>query len=144
MARLRLDPGVRYLVEGLVYVVRRVLARGQLLVENESFGGEAAVSRDQLVEAWARGELRFEVRGSNARRDADSPLATECAISDLEGASPARREEAWRRYRLILPLLQLPEGERTRHSIESYAAALQQKEGGWEADEEGERPSGKR
>jgi len=74
MARLRFSPGVRYLNDGQVFVVCRVLVEGRLLVENQSSGGHAVVSHDDLTAAWAAGMLQFEVRGPNTRRHDNAPL----------------------------------------------------------------------
>ena len=130
VARLHLAPGVRYLLKGTVYVVREVLLDNRLLVESQTFGGGCIVTREELRTAWARGELWFEVFGPNARSAPDTPLATKHAITDLGCLPEEQRDEARRRYRLILPLLAIPPAERSRREIEAYAASLQPLGGG--------------
>ncbi len=125
MGRLRLSVGVRYLMQGQVYLVREVLPQGLLLVENQSFGGRATVRSDDLYAAWGRGELRFEVSGPNTGSRPDGPMPTRYTIADLGDLPDKQRDEAWRRYRLILPLLRLPPAERTRRAIERYAESLE-------------------
>ncbi len=77
-----------------------------------------------------RGELGSEVRGPHTRSTPNSPLPTEHAIAELGCLPKEQRDEAWRRYRLILPLLEMPPGERSRRKIEAYAASLQPLRGG--------------
>lgn len=108
MARLHLGPGVRYLLKGDVYLVREVLLDDRLLVESQTFGGTCIVTREELRAAWVRGELRFETQGPNARRAPVSLLPTEHAIVDLGCLPEEQYVEAWRRYRFILPLLEMP------------------------------------
>ncbi len=124
MARVRFTPGTGYLLRGRVYLVRGVLAQDQVLVEDRSFGGETAVAREGLLAAWDRGELRFELQDSRQRAGPREPPTTGHAIADLGGLPEKQRDEAWRRYRLILPLLKLPECKRTRRATEAYAATL--------------------
>ncbi|MEA2574744.1 MAG: putative transposase [Chloroflexia bacterium] len=122
MARLRFAAGTRYQFNEQVYIVRGNLADGRLDVENQSFGGREQVSIDELNEAWANGTLRFEVSGNLARTSPDRPIATEYSLSDLQALPAEVRDEAWRRYRLILPLLRLRPEERTRDAIAAYAS----------------------
>lgn len=52
----------------------------------------------------------------------------EYTVSDLQSLPAEVRDEAWRRYRLILPLLRLHPKERTRMTIEAYAHQQMQKQ----------------
>lgn len=124
MARMRFTLGTRYLLQGQVYLVRQVLVDRRLVVENQSFGGQATVTQDDLCEAWARGDLRFEVHGPNTRHSSDSPIATTYTFADFQHLPPKLRDEAWRRYQLIRPLLLLPLKERTRQAIAAHAARI--------------------
>ena len=94
MARMRFTLGARYLLQGQVYLVRQVLVDSQLVVENQSFGGQVIVTQDDLCAAWARGELRFEVHGPNTRRSSDSPIATAYTFADFQHLPPKLRDEA--------------------------------------------------
>ncbi len=123
MARVRFAQGVHYLIGGEVYRVRRVLPGDRLIVENIASGADIVVSQVDLRLAWAHAELLFEVRGMDKRGDVDD-TPTVCAGTDLAGIPSDLRAEAWRRYRLILPLVDLPPRERSRRAIEEYAAKL--------------------
>jgi len=120
MGRLHLTAGTRYLRDGRAQVVRQVLRDGRLLVEDQSVGGEAVVTRAELTAAWAEGRLRFEVRGPGARARGDAALATAYTIADFHLVAEGERAEAWRRYTLIRPLLAWPPHERTRRAIAQH------------------------
>jgi putative transposase len=124
MSRMRFTLGTRYVLQGQVYIVRQVLVDNRLLVENQSFGGQFTVTQEELCAAWARDELRFEVHGPNTRPRSESPLATSYTFADFQHLSVKLRNEAWRRYQCIRPLLLLPPAERTRQAIAMHAAAL--------------------
>ncbi|KAB8144892.1 DDE-type integrase/transposase/recombinase [Chloroflexia bacterium SDU3-3] len=125
MARLRLTQGSRYLYQSNVYIVRQILTEGRLAVENQSFGGQAIITYAELVEAWGRGEIQFEVRGHNVSNTSERPLATSYTFDDLHMLPAKQRDEAWRRYQLLLPLLRMPPKECTTAAIADYAASLQ-------------------
>lgn len=124
MARMRFTLGTRYVLQGQVYIVRQVLVDNRLLVENQSFGGQFTVTQEELCAAWTRDELRFEVHGPNTQRPSESSLATSYTFADFQHLSVKLRNEAWRRYQCIRPLLLLPPAERTRQAIAAHAAAL--------------------
>jgi hypothetical protein len=128
MARMRLAPGVRFLLRGEVWIVRQVLLGDRLLIESQSFGVSRTVCRGKLYSAWTAGELRFEIGGRNTGPTSDGELSTEYAVADLAGLPPALRDDARRRYGLILPLLRRPLKERTRAAIGEYAASLRPSE----------------
>lgn len=106
MARIKIQVGTRYLYVNELYVVRRLLAEHHYRVENMSSGEDMVVSYDDLFQAWSSGELRFEVMGSNAMREAEVPLKTRYRDDDIADLPKNIREEAWRRYELILSLYQ--------------------------------------
>ena len=124
MARMRFTLGTRYVLQGQVYIVRQVLVDNRLLVENQSFGGQFTISQEELCAAWARAELRFEVHGPNTQCRSEISLATSYTFADFQHLSVKLRDEAWRRYQCIRPLLLLPPAERTRQAIAAHAAAL--------------------
>ncbi len=126
MARIRFAVGTRYLLNEQVYIVRQLLVDNRLLVENQSFGGQLTVSYDDLCAAWGRGEVRFEVQGRHVRTSPDRPISLEYSVSDLQGLPEPVREETWRRYQLLRPLLALPPTARTRQAIAAYALQVQQ------------------
>jgi len=118
MARLRFALGTRYLLRGAVYLVRQVLVDARIVVENQTSGEQAAVAVPDLIAAWATGALTFEGPCDGVRSLPNAPT-----VVDLQGVTPAQRDEAWRRYTLIQPLLALPSAERTRRVLDAYAAA---------------------
>ncbi len=124
MARLRLAPGVRFQLKGEVCVIRQMLLDDGLLIESQSFGTSRTVCRREIHAAWATGELRFEIGGRNTGSMQGTELGTQYTAADLGGLTPELRDETWRRYRLILPLVDLPPGERSRRAIEEYAASV--------------------
>ncbi len=124
MARSRFTIGTRYKRNGEVFIVRELLVDGKLSVENQSFGGLAQTTQDELCKAWARGEIAFEIHGPNTRKPRDVPLVTEFSIADFEKLPAKWRGEARRRLDLIRPLLKLPPGECTNEYIEEYVASL--------------------
>lgn len=126
MARLRFTLGRRYILQGQVYIVRQVLVDNQILVENQSFGGHITTTQEALCAAWAQGDLRFEVQGPNTQHDLTQALPTSYTFADFQHLPLSRRDEAWRRYQLIHPLLLLSPSERTRQAITEYAASLAQ------------------
>jgi len=122
MGRLHLAVGTRYERDGRACVVRQVLRDGRLVEEDQSGGGQVVVTREELTDAWAGGQVRFAVRGPGARvgKEGEATLPTGYTIADFHLVPEAERAEAWRRYVLIRPLLALPAGARTRRAIEEY------------------------
>ncbi len=82
------------------------------------------VTRDQLHADWACGDLRFEVGSGHAQGLNGIRISTEHTAADLAGLRVEQRDEAWRRYLLILPLTKLSPKERSRRAIETYAEDL--------------------
>ncbi len=84
MGRLHLAVGTRYERDGRAFLVVQVLRDGRLLVEDQSGGGQAVVTREELTAAWDGGALRFMVRGleererRGCRRHTRSPISTCC------------------------------------------------------------------
>jgi len=123
VGRLHLTPGTRYLQDTHIYVVRQLLLDGRLLVENQSIGGQAVVTHEDLCATWARGALTFAVPRIHAHATPETPLPTAYTIADFHLLPEVQRAEAWRRYTLIRPLLALPPRERTRRAITRYLSA---------------------
>jgi len=123
MARSRFTVGTRYMYNKEVFIVRELLVDGKLNVENQSFGGLTRVSQRELSEAWAQGEIIFEIHGPNTRKPRDVSLITEFTVADFERLPPRWRDEARRRLDLIRPLLKLPLEECTNTYIEQYVTS---------------------
>jgi putative transposase len=124
MARLRFTLGTRYLTCGDIYLVRHILADARVVVENQTSGGQDTVALSDLIATWAAGALIFEVRDPHPPSHETSSRPIAPTVADLQGVEPAHRDEAWRRYTLIQPLLTLPSVERTRQALETYAASV--------------------
>ena len=134
MGRQHLTPGTRYLHEGHVFIIRQLLLDHRLLIENQSTGGQAVMTRDDLSTLWSCGALTFEVHGPHVRTEPDRSLSTAYTIADFHLLPDEQRTEAWRRYTLIRPLLALPPRERTRRAVEQYLAAERLQHGAETAD----------
>jgi hypothetical protein len=127
--KARFEVGTRYLLDNQVYLIRQILLDGQLLVENQSFGGQQLLTRQALEIAWATDRLHFEISGPHTttlvtvqpnNNDLASKLATRYTFADFQQLLPTYQQEAWRRYQLILPLLKLPPRERSRQYYQAY------------------------
>jgi len=129
MGRLHLGVGTRYEREGRTFRVVQVLRDGRLVVEDQSGGGQVVVTREDLTSAWEGGALRFAVEGPGVRAAGTAgtagtgALPTRYTIADFHVLPEGVRAEAWRRYRLIEPLLGWPAGARTRRAIAEYLSS---------------------
>jgi len=123
MGQLQLGVGTRYERDGQAWVVVQVVRDGRLVVENQDVGGQEVVRREDLTTAWAAGVLRFAVRGRGARAEGEGALPTRYTIADVHLLPEGERAEAWRRYRLIAPLLEWAPEARTRQAIEAYLSS---------------------
>ncbi len=138
MGRMHLGVGTRYTQDAQTYVVVQVVEHGRLVVENQSAGGRTVVTRAALTEAWREGALRFVLHGGGR---AEGGARTQAAqTTDLHTLPEGARVEAWRRYRLIAPLLEWAPERRTRDAIAAYLANVEQ-EGGGSAERGCSRPS---
>lgn len=106
MTRIHVQPGTRYVYQQEIWSVRQGLADQQFQVENLSTGEIRRVSYAEILAAWSRGELRFEVSSPNAVRDSVVPLKTRYAEDDLASLPEHIRAETWRRYQLVLAVYQ--------------------------------------
>lgn len=123
MARLHLTVGTSYKLRGDVFTIRQILIGGRFLVENHHFGGTFDVSLDDLIHAWECGDLIFPM--SSPTVSLSSKPSTEYTLTDFQNISERVRDEAWRRYQIILPLLKHPHTDLTRTRIEAHVAKLQ-------------------
>src|SRR5260221_8606467 len=114
MTRDSFEKGVRFLLDEQLYIVLELLTDNRIRVENKTFGGEHIYNRADLVAAWGKFTLEFEVHGPNTHATGDRPILTEYTIADFQQVEQKYRTEAWRRYNLILPLLALVESRNCR------------------------------
>lgn len=128
MARIQLKVGTRYVHHGHIYSVRQLLADNHFRVENLSVGEESVVSYALILNAWSSGDLRFEISGRNTVQEANVPLKTRFVDDDLKDLPTSVREEAWRRYHLVLAVYRFyqldPAQMLPRRQIEIYVNSL--------------------
>lgn len=124
MARNQFIAGTRYELNRQMYLIQGPLPEGRLLVENLTMGREERPALQGLIDAWAQSELIFAVPTKLATKSAAEEIATRYTIADFQGLPEEYRDEAWRRYDLLLPLLKKPRAERTRAAIQNYANSL--------------------
>jgi len=122
MGRVHVRVGTRYTQDAQTWVVVQVLQDGRLVVENQSGGGHEVVTREEVTAAWAEGALRFVLHGSGKAEESARTRAY--TIADFHTLPEDARAEAWRRYRLIRPLLAWPPERRTRRGIEVYLLSV--------------------
>jgi putative transposase len=127
MARIKVQVGTRYVYANEVYVVRRLLAAHSYRVENVSAGEERVVSYDEIFQAWSSGDLRFEVVSPNAAHNVEVPLRTRYVDDDIADLPEEVRDEAWRRYDLVVSIYQHYDVKTiqmlSRRQIEQFAEA---------------------
>jgi putative transposase len=101
MARINIKIGTRYIHHDQMYIVEAVLANNYFSVKNLSFGSVEKISYEDIVLAWAEGNIRFEIIGRNTKDDPSYPLRTEYEFTDFELLDPLTAKETWRRYKLV-------------------------------------------
>jgi putative transposase len=124
MARVQFIAGTRYERNHQMYLIQGTLPEGRLLVENLTMGREERPALHDLIDAWAQKDIIFVPPTRLAAKTSAGQIATRYTIADFQGLPPQYKEEAWRRYQLLLPLLKMPRWERTRMAIKAYANTL--------------------
>jgi putative transposase len=97
---------------GEAFLIRQSLLGGQLLLENQTSGGEERTPLAELIAAWGAGALVFSLGKRNTRRRDPALPPTEYTFGDFGSLPAAVRDEAWRRYSLIRPYLAMSRRER--------------------------------
>lgn len=127
MSRIQIRPGIRYVHKNNIYIVQRQLVDNQFQIENASTGDLSIQSYDDLLQAWAGGDIRFEVTGPNTSLDVEVPLQTRYTENDLQDLPDHIQWETWRRYNLVLHALEFADvkGLQTlsRRQIEAFVSA---------------------
>jgi hypothetical protein len=108
MSRHDFIQGTRFIFDAEVYVVKEVLLSGKLVLLNQTRGGEREASHQELTELWSANRLVFEALGERAIKQNDLPIPTAYTIADFSQLEDKYRKVAWRRYRLVRPILDLP------------------------------------
>jgi putative transposase len=122
MGQFNFSRNKRFLWNGTMYLVLQVLPNDRLIIENVSFGGVREVSLDELITALFAGEIVHEISTfmkSNVREKAQ---ALKYKIEDFGGIPETHRNEAYRRYQLIVPLLK--SGDYSRNAIRKHIENL--------------------
>ena len=114
-------PGKRFRWANTTYQVKLVLLAGQEVRLEDLFTGERKnVAVAALIQAFFRGEIRFEIQGKQARPAADAgEIKTEYRYLTLEECPEGLVRLARWRLEVIEPLLKMP--KRTR---DNYQAPL--------------------
>lgn len=123
MGRIHITLKTRYEQNHAEFIVCELLSERRLVVENKTFGGKFTITRDELILAWAQGLIRFAIAGPNTYLPPGRTIATQYTFADFNILPEHHRNEAWRRYELLLPLIKLEHWERTRSVIEAYVAS---------------------
>ncbi len=124
MGRISLTAGTRYCLNGEWFVIKELLLNQQFLVENQSLGGKFTKPLAELERALLDGSLKFEVHGPHVVLQYGTLIPIDYSIKDFDTLKASVREEAWRRYTIIRPILDWPPHERTRTRIEEYVKEL--------------------
>lgn len=124
MARIPFTVGTRYLLNGSAFVIRAFQKDDSFLVEDQSFGGQKLVTRQELLAAWAQEKLVFEVHGPHTTALPNMPLPTQYTIPDFSLIENAYLcEVAKRREEIIRPTL----GQKmTWQELQAYADKYRQ------------------
>src|SRR5438034_4224423 len=112
------EPGVEYMLKGVGYCVLKLLSEDQVLVKNLMTKGEKAEKIGDLRREWHEYRLAFGLHGRNLREEEGSIVKTSYEFGGLDFLDHDLAQEAWDRYQLILPLLELHSVERTDDNIE--------------------------
>ncbi|CAG1007749.1 Transposon Tn7 transposition protein TnsB [Anaerolineae bacterium] len=122
MARIRVTAGTRYTYQDQIYVIRDVLGDSCYKVQQAGSGQETVISYEEIFKAWEAGLLRFEVVRQKARQRTQISIKT--VGEDLADLPEGVRQETWRRYQLVLDVLQFYAIESVRllprRDIETY------------------------
>jgi putative transposase len=111
------EPGVEYVLKGVGYRVLKLLSEDQVLVKNLMTKGEKAEKIGDLRKEWHEYHLAFGLHGRNLREEEGCIVKTSYEFGDLDFLDHDLAQEAWDRYQLILPLLELHPVERTDDHI---------------------------
>lgn len=106
MARIKLEPGIRYVYRQQMWRIQQHLTDEDYQVENLNSGETERIRYADILGAWSNGQLRFEVKSVNAISPTDIPLKTRYSEEDLGSLPEAMQAETWRRYQLVLAVYQ--------------------------------------
>lgn len=117
-------PGRRFRWDKTNYQVKSVLSAGQEVRLEDLFTGERKnVAVTDLIQAFFRGEIRFEIQGKQARAVAEEgEIKTDYQYVSLEDCPEALVRLARWRLKVIEPLLKMP--KRTRDRVREHVGEV--------------------
>jgi hypothetical protein len=125
MAWTFITTGTRYLLNGTSFIVREGKQDNYFLVEDEQFGSQQTITLQELLNAWTRGILRFEVPKRRPGTPPETPVPTRYPPPDVTSISEPLHKEMLRREAIVRATL---EKQMTRKQIQEYAAQLRMQE----------------
>ena len=129
MARISFTQGVRFCLRGEWFIVRDVLLEKKYSLESQTYGSKQVIDLSELEKAFFSNELFFEVKGPNIQFNDDNVYPVDYTIQDFSSLPVSVQEEAWRRYKIVRPILDWPKNLQSRSNLEKYAKELQEKVG---------------
>lgn len=111
MGRVHVTLNTRYKRGAEEFIVSELLPNRKLRVKHLATGEITIIHRDELIWDWACFLVQFEILGPNTVKVLDSSLATRYTFADFENLPEKYQKyckEAWRRYKILKPLLELP------------------------------------
>jgi transposase len=118
MSAQRFSTSKQFVWQGVIYQVKRLLPASMVSIENLQTAEIRIVSFDELAQALFSGELRFVVNGEQSFPSHANPSA---GLSDYPEHLRALAEY---RFGIILPLLTLDPGQRSREIIVARVAEI--------------------
>ncbi|MBN1220302.1 MAG: transposase [Anaerolineae bacterium] len=112
-------PGKRFRWHKTNYQIKEVISDGQEIRIKDLFTGEQKnFPVSELVAAFFRNEIQFEIEGRQAKPVADGELSTEYQYLNLEDCPEHLVKIAKWRLSVIEPLLDMAGNKRTRETVE--------------------------
>jgi len=108
MARISFTQGVRFCLRGEWFIVREVLLDKKYSVESQTYGSKQIIDLNELEKAFFSNELFFEVKGPNIQFNDENFYPVDYTIQDFSSLPESMQEEAWRRYKIVRPILDWP------------------------------------
>ncbi|GAB6178831.1 hypothetical protein JCM14036_01500 [Desulfotomaculum defluvii] len=108
MPRTSILPGKKFEYNGKVYLIEKCLYDNKVLTQDVTFGGSKTFTRTEIATYLKEGTLRFGVDGKNIKSVGTSQISTAYVVEDFNMVSDINKEIAIARYKIISPLLKLP------------------------------------
>lgn len=122
MARVRLVPGTTFWYQDGSWEISKLLPDKRLVTRSLTFGHDRVFDWDEFFKlCLVDGAIRLEIRRKSARVEGRS-LPLEYTWADFSQVPEPGRTNAWVRYQVIKPLLELAKGLRTKAKLEERLA----------------------